>query len=242
MPNAYRPLHEYPYRYAPPIEVMEVPFPPRRRSHTVQSLVPDAAAMRYNVGGFNPGVSTACYARPKDIHALSLQPFDLALPGQERLPVDATLPTLRRRAFEYDDLDDFDDDDDDLGVDRDLLGAEYDDDFADDYGWGSRAVAPQEPVKAPRVVRRAPSQDAGQAPRRPLATAVQNVTSIPNRIIDAASQTALARQERLHASPFQPPAPPPPAKSDDATLKMVVAGLAGLVGGVVIGTMLARRG
>ena len=231
MPKAFPPLHEYPYRYAPPIGVTQVSYPPRRSSPTLRALVPDAAAMRYNVGGFNPGVSTACYARPKDLHALSLQPFDLAVPGLETLPLDATLPTLRPEIMR-DAYFDFDDEDED------------DDAWEEAYAGhlrrrGSRQAAAPAPAPAPAAPAQAPARTG-----KPLGMAIQSVASLPGQIVDAASRGAREAREFRHAQ-FQPPQvfqpqPPPPHKDNEA-LKLVAVGLAGLVGGVIIGSMLSRR-
>ena len=226
MPYAYKPLHEYPYRYAPPIGVTEVSYPSRGAAPLTRSLVPDAAAVRYNVGGFNPGVPVGCYARPKDLRVLSLQPFDLAIPGLEPLPVDATLPTVRREFHaDFHDLD-FDDEDD----------------WEDDYEarprrrgsfQGSAPAAQAAPAAQPKA-------------GKPFATAVQNITAIPGQIIDVAARGASEARElrRVRAAPAsstQISVPAAAPSRDTETLKLVTVGLVGLVGGVVIGTMLARR-
>lgn len=198
MYHAFKPLHEYPYRYAPPIEVIEPrssrpPFNPE-----VRSLIPNAAAVRYNVGGFHPGVSVSSYARPKDLSVLSLQPFDLAVPGMEPLPVDATLPTVRREVYEDDE-------------DFDLFDDELYDEYPPPRSMGSRAVRRlsgpyARPGAAPRIVYG--SRDEAPAP-----------------------------------APSAPPAPAPPAPfaNVDATVKMLAVGMAGFLGGMVVGSMLARR-
>jgi hypothetical protein len=178
--HAYQPLNAYPYRYAPPIERPVAGSKPL--SIAAQGLVPNAAAVRYNVGGFDPGVSVASYARPKDLHALSIQPYDLAVPGIEELPVYASMPW---------DADDEDEDDDlDLEPPRSSRG--------------SRSVRRLE----------GPYARQGAAPLITYAGPPQVVVQQPAGSMD---------------------------RRDNDAAKMVAVGLAGLVGGVIIGALLSRR-
>lgn len=201
MVNAYKPLNEYPYRYAPPIAVYEKRSPARGYPPIIQGLVPNAAAVRYNVGGFDPGVAVSSYARPKDLHALSIQPFDLAVPGIEPLPVDATLPTLRREIFD----------------DEDDLDEELDDDLI--YGRSPRGS---------RMVYRSPGPYARRGGRAQIVYAAQPVEVAP-----AAATAAVAQQVEDSARKAN--------EERTQMMRLAFVGLAGLVGGVVIGSALARR-
>lgn len=176
--HAYKPLNAYPYRYAPPIERPVAGGYPL--SPTAQGLVPNAAALRYNVGGFDPGVSVSAYARPKDLHALSIQPYDLAYPGIEETPIYASMPWNA----------DEDEDEDD----EDLMPASR----------GSRSVRRLEGPYARR--------DA--APMIAYAGPPQVIVQQPAGSMD---------------------------RRDNDVAKMVAVGLAGLVGGVIIGSLLSRR-
>ncbi len=178
--QAYPPLHAYPYRYAPPIERPMAGGKPL--SIAAQGLVPNAAAVRYNVGGFDPGVSVASYARPKDLHALSIQPYDLAYPGIEEPPIYASMPW---------DADDEDEDDEDL-------------DEAPARSRGSRSVRRSQ----------GPYARSGAAPLIAYAGPPQVVVQQPAGSMD---------------------------RTQNDAAKMVAVGLAGLVGGVIIGALLSRR-
>lgn len=200
MYHAFKPLNEYPYRYAPPIDVVEARVP--RYSLETRMLTPNAAAVRYNPGGFNPGVSVSSYARPKDLSVLSLQPFDLAVPGIEPLPVDATLPTVRPEIYA-------DDEDFDL----------FDDDDWDGY--------PPPRTAGSRAIRRLSGPYA-----RPGAA---------RRIDYGGSYNEAPPYAQPAPAPVQPaPAVEATAKVD-ATVKMIAVGLAGFLGGVVLGSVLSRR-
>lgn len=201
MVNAYKPLNEYPYRYAPPIAVYEKRSPAPPYPPIVRNLVPNAAAVRYNVGGFDPGVAVSNYARPKDLHALSLQPFDLAVPGMESLPVDATLPTLRREIY--------DDEDDDL-----------DEELDDDMIYGRRP-------RGSRMVYHDPGPYARRGARAQIVYAAEPVD--PSAAAAAAAATKQVEQSAKQSS------------EQTQMMRLAFVGLAGLVGGIVIGSALARR-
>jgi hypothetical protein len=201
MVNAYKPLNEYPYRYAPPIAVYEKRSPARGYPPIVQGLIPNAAAVRYNVGGFDPGVAVSNYARPKDLHALSIQPFDLAVPGIEPLPVDATLPTLRREILD----------------DEDDLDEEMDDDLI--YG---------RPARGSRMVYRDPGPYARRGARAHIVYAAQ-----PMDVSAAPVASFVAPQPDAGVRPSE--------QERTQMMRLALVGLAGLVGGIVIGSALARR-
>jgi hypothetical protein len=181
--HAYSPLHAYPYRYAPPIDRPVAGSRPL--SIAAQGLIPNAAAVRYNVGGFDPGVSVASYARPKDLHALSIQPYDLAYPGVEEPPIYASMPW---------DADDEDEDEDDF-------------EEAPVRSRGSRGS---------RSVRRSQGPYA-----RPGAAPVVTYAGPPQVIVQQPAGSM--------------------AREHDGAANLMVAGFAGLVGGVIIGALLSRR-
>ena len=178
--HAYKPLNAYPYRYAPPIERPVAGGYPL--SPTAQGLVPNAAAVRYNVGGFDPGVSVASYARPKDLHALSIQPYDLAYPGIEETPIYASMPWNAEEDDEYDD------------EEEDLMPRSR----------GSLSVRNLEGAYARQ----------GAAPMVAYAGPPQVIVQQPAGSMD---------------------------RRDNDVAKVVAVGLAGLVGGVIIGSLLSRR-
>lgn len=183
MYHAYSPLHAYPYRYAPPIDRPVAGSRPL--SIAAQGLIPNAAAVRYNVGGFDPGVSVASYARPKDLHALSIQPYGLAYPGVEEPPIYAST------SWDTDDEDEDDGDEDDF-------------EEAPARSRGSRSVRRSQ----------GPYARSGAAPVVAYAG--------PPQVIVQQPAGSMAREH-------------------DGAANLMVAGFAGLVGGVIIGALLSRR-